>query len=95
MGYTRSMCFSSMTAMRLLTSILLLCGIFLACDGAKILGIWPMPAPSHFILGERLFKSLAARGHEVSMISPFPQKTPIKNWRDINLDGLAEDFKSK
>lgn len=63
-------------------------------EGARILGVWPMEAPSHFFLGNRLFKELAARGHEVTMISAFPQKTPVKNYRDIALKNIKEKMMS-
>ena len=31
-------------------------------------------------------KTLAAKGHEVHVVSPFPQKSPIENYHDIFLD---------
>lgn len=66
-----------------------------ASDAARILGVFNMPAPSHFILGSRLLKELAKRGHDVTMISPFPQKKPIPNYTDVNLEGLLDSVKSK
>nr|XP_022918225.1 UDP-glucuronosyltransferase 2C1-like [Onthophagus taurus] len=62
-------------------------------DSAKILGIFNMPSYSHFVLGETLFKELAKQGHEVTMMSAFPQKTPIKNYRDIYLEEASIAFK--
>jgi UDP-glucoronosyl and UDP-glucosyl transferase. len=55
--------------------------------GARILGIFPHVAKSHFMMSEVLMKGLANRGHEVLVISPFPQKTPIPNYTDISLVG--------
>ncbi|XP_073825499.1 UDP-glucosyltransferase 2-like [Musca autumnalis] len=49
----------------------------------KYLGVIHTAAKSHFIVGSSLIKALAEKGHEVYVISPFPQKTPIKNYHDI------------
>ncbi|XP_075147412.1 uncharacterized protein LOC142221545 [Haematobia irritans] len=51
--------------------------------GAKILSIFGFPGPSQYIFITPLLKALAERGHEVVSISTFPQKEPIKNFRDI------------
>lgn len=56
----------------------------------KILGVFPLAAPSHFFLGFRLMKELADRGHEVTFINPYPQKTPIKNLKDVSVAGIKE-----
>ncbi|KRT83482.1 glucuronosyltransferase [Oryctes borbonicus] len=61
---------------------------------AKILGIFHMPSYSHFVLGETLFKELAKRGHQVTVISSFPQKEPMGNYIDIPLKilpGILEE----
>lgn len=57
---------------------------------AKILGIFPLPARSHYILGSSLMRGLAEKGHDVTVINPFGEKTPPKNgkYRDI----LLTDF---
>ncbi|XP_017771594.1 PREDICTED: UDP-glucuronosyltransferase 2A3-like [Nicrophorus vespilloides] len=61
----------------------------LACgDAAKILGMFAFPSQSHHILGKALMKELAARGHQVTMVSPFPFKTPPKNYRDVTLHNM-------
>lgn len=62
---------------------------------ARILGIFHMPSYSHFVLGETLFKELAKRGHDVTMISSFPQKNPLENYTDIPLKILPEMINSK
>ncbi|XP_066994909.2 UDP-glycosyltransferase UGT5 [Anabrus simplex] len=59
---------------------------FLDCSsGARILAIVPIPGRSHFIVFSSLARELAARGHQVTMMSVFPQKTPIANYTDIPL----------
>lgn len=69
--------------------LFLLLVIFIAkINGAKILGIFHLPSKSHHILGSTLLKALAERGHQVTMISPFPLKKPLKNYEDIHLSEM-------
>ncbi|RZC34702.1 hypothetical protein BDFB_009159, partial [Asbolus verrucosus] len=42
----------------------------------NILGIFPVPSTSHFVMFERLFKSLAEKGHNVDIATHFPSKQP-------------------
>lgn len=73
-------------------------GIFVSCvallvasaNGYKILGIFPTASPSHHITGNALMKGLAAAGHEVTVISPFPHTRPLQNYRAVTLDGVLE-----
>ncbi|XP_063244123.1 UDP-glycosyltransferase UGT5-like isoform X2 [Bacillus rossius redtenbacheri] len=51
--------------------------------GYRILGVFPHTAKSHFIMSGTIMRELATRGHEVVVISPFPEKNPPKNYRDI------------
>ena len=64
---------------------------------AKILAIFPMGAPSHYILGSTLLRGLAEKGHDVTMISPFSEKTPPSNgsYRDIVLTGVKKEHEGK
>jgi nucleoside-diphosphate-sugar epimerase len=52
-------------------------------DGARILGVFPQPAKSHMTINSALMKELARRGHQVTVFSPFPEKSKIKNYTDI------------
>lgn len=52
----------------------------------RILSIFPHPAKSHFIVADALMKGLAAKGHEVTMISPHRETKSIKNYRRIHLE---------
>ncbi|CAD6995926.1 UDP-glucuronosyltransferase [Ceratitis capitata] len=54
-------------------------------QAAKILVVFPFTGPSQYLLVQPYLKTLAARGHEITSVSVFPQKTPIKNFRDITL----------
>lgn len=55
------------------------------CVGFNILVVFPHSGMSHFKAFEPLFKALAEKGHNVTVISYFPQKKPIPNYRDVYL----------
>jgi glucuronosyltransferase len=59
----------------------------ITASGAKILAVFPYIGKSHFDFFEPLVKELAARGHQVVVLSHFPQKKPITNYTDISLVG--------
>lgn len=68
--------------------VLQICVLTSAAEAGRILGLWHMGAPSHYILGSRLFRELASRGHDVTMISVFSEKNKIKNYRTVALTGF-------
>jgi glucuronosyltransferase len=72
----------------------LLLSIFVAHEahGARILAIFPLPAKSHFAVSSALLKELANRGHQVTVLSPFPEKSPIPNYTDIEIKATRDDF---
>ncbi|KAF5270902.1 hypothetical protein FQR65_LT17760 [Abscondita terminalis] len=69
--------------MKIFLSLLLFVIVITTSDCAKILGIFNMPSQSHHILGESLLKTLASKGHEVTMLSPFASKNLTKNYNEI------------
>lgn len=77
------------------TLAVLLTGSFHGTSAYEILCLFPHVAKSHFLMAEALMKGLAARGHNVTMISHFPQKDPIPNYRDISLVGSMPEFVSQ
>lgn len=54
-------------------------------DSYKILGVFPYPGKSHFYIFEAIMKGLADKGHDVTVISMNPQKSPYPNYRDVEL----------
>lgn len=78
-----------------LVGIVLTIGSINQTYGFKILGIFPTMGRSHYITGGALMKGLANAGHEVTVISPFPQNKPLKNFRDITTDGILALMNSK
>ncbi|KAF2882089.1 hypothetical protein ILUMI_24092 [Ignelater luminosus] len=53
----------------------------------RILGLFPVQGKSHIVMFEKLMKELAKRGHEVDVLSHFPQKKPIPRYNDISVRG--------
>ncbi|KAH0546855.1 UDP-glucosyltransferase 2-like [Cotesia glomerata] len=53
----------------------------------KILGIFPYPGKSHFVMIGALMKELAQRGHQVDVVSHFPLTNPIENYTDLSIRG--------
>jgi hypothetical protein len=74
----------------------LLVGVLCILDvahSARILGVFPVASPSHYILGNSLLKGLAEKGHDVTIVSPYDDEDPPRNgsYRSIVLTGNAEE----
>ncbi|KAF5304917.1 hypothetical protein FQR65_LT00801 [Abscondita terminalis] len=76
--------------MKLLQSCVTLLIIITNGYCARILGIFNIPSQSHHILGEILLKALAAKGHQVTMLSPFPSKITPPNYEQILTPDLVK-----
>ena len=68
------------------TILVLLC-LSNTSESLKVLGIFALNLKSHFLIPERLMKSLARKGHEVDVYSHYPLKKPIPNYNDFSLEG--------
>jgi len=64
-------------------------------DGARILAVFPFPSHSHIIVCSGLTKALAARGHELVVVSPFTEKKPIPNYTEIDIMPALKKSKDK
>lgn len=62
---------------------ILLAVISTTVKSANILVFAPLPFKSHFTGFLPMFKELANRGHNVTVLSAFPLKKPIANYTDI------------
>lgn len=58
----------------------------------KVLAFLPFFAQSHNKIGSSIARTLAEAGHDVTVVSCFPQKTPIKNYKDISTQDFLESF---
>lgn len=56
----------------------------------NILVLFPHSGKSHFDSYVGLFKALAKKGHNVTVISHFSLQEPITNYRDIEIGGLEK-----
>ena len=72
---------------------LLVLEFFFVVNGYKVLGILPYGSKSHFSIGHSILTSLLDAGHVITVISPYPQKKPVKNYHDIDVSSLLEQFK--
>ncbi|CAG9762345.1 unnamed protein product [Ceutorhynchus assimilis] len=64
------------------------------CRAAKILGIFPTPGKSHYILESTLMKALVDAGHDVTIVSPFYEEYQFNgngSYRQIILTGFLEE----
>ena len=79
-------------------NVLLLLAITHYGYSSKILGIFPAPSRSHYILGSALTKGLAEKGHDVTVISAYGEKQPPKTkgaYRDIVVTELQNSIQGK
>ncbi|KAK4876032.1 hypothetical protein RN001_012454 [Aquatica leii] len=68
--------------------------LFYSVNCARILGVQHIAAHSHYTLIDTILKELAHRGHNVTMITTFQQKTPVKNFKSIHLTGMLEQVQA-
>lgn len=72
---------------RILCSLLMLFAVSFinSASALKILGIFPHPGVSHFHFFHPIMRDLADAGHDVTVISHFPDKTAPPNYKDLKL----------
>lgn len=79
--------------------LLILFFVFNMCSesvkSSKILLVYPIPSPSHGILGETFAEALTNKGHEITFMSPYGMKQEYPNCRHILMDGVVERVDSK
>ncbi|SPP79043.1 2-hydroxyacylsphingosine 1-beta-galactosyltransferase [Drosophila guanche] len=56
----------------------------------KVLGLFPHPGVSHFHFFHPIMRSLAEAGHDVSVVSHFPDKNPVARYKDYPLTGIEK-----
>lgn len=54
-------------------------------NALNILGIFPYQGKSHFLQFKVFLKELAKRGHNVTVLSYFPDKNPPPNYKDLQI----------
>lgn len=62
---------------------------FIHCgDSYRILGLFPYKIHSHFQFFRPVLQSLAEAGHELVVVSHFPEENKTSNYRDEVLSGM-------
>ena len=61
-------------------------------ESAKILGIFVIRSRSHHSINQPIVKGLAAKGHEVTIVSHFKSNHSIPNYKEILLPESPRDF---
>lgn len=54
----------------------------------RILGIFPHPGITHFYFFHPIMRGLADAGHDVTVLSQFPDPNPPKNYKDLLITGV-------
>ena len=57
-------------------------------NGHRILGLFPHPGFSHFNFFQPVMHALAEAGHDVTVVSHFPNKEPHENYKDELLNNV-------
>ena len=74
-----------------LLQIFVIFTILSVCKSYRVLGVFPLNVKSHNMVFEALMKGLAKRGHQIDVITQFPLKRDVKNYKEIlNLDGTLD-----
>lgn len=58
-------------------------------NAAEILAITPIAAASHWNVMSSVLEVLLNRGHKITVVSPFPRKTPNENYTQIDVSKLV------
>lgn len=66
--------------------LLIFCVLFTGSSSSlKILGLFPHPGASHFHFFHPIMRGLADAGHDVTVVSHFPDKNASINYKDLKL----------
>uniref|UniRef100_A0A1B6KQH8 UDP-glucuronosyltransferase n=1 Tax=Graphocephala atropunctata TaxID=36148 RepID=A0A1B6KQH8_9HEMI len=74
----------------MLPVLLLLLTVAGCTHSARILAVLPMPAKSHHIMFQAIFRSLSARGHQIVCYTSTPLSTHVENYTEIPLKDADE-----
>lgn len=79
-----------MSSAKLFLCLTALCTITFidSTESLKILGLFPHPGLSHFHFFHPIMRGLAEKGHDVTVISHFPDKNASQNYKDVPLSKM-------
>ncbi|XP_041449688.1 UDP-glycosyltransferase UGT5 [Drosophila obscura] len=78
----------------LLLALLALHSLPQSTEGSNILGVFTSHSPSHFIVHMSIMKSLAEKGHNITVVSSLPPKVTHKSIKHIVIPLTAEEEKT-
>lgn len=61
--------------------------------GLKIFGCLSFGTYSHFAIGDAIMKTLWRGGHNITVVSPYPNKENLLNYRDISTQDVLDNFR--
>ncbi|KAF2890130.1 hypothetical protein ILUMI_16043, partial [Ignelater luminosus] len=76
----------------LIVTLFFAVSVIYSVNSFRILGVFHMAAHSHHRLSDTILKELAARGYEVTVITPYTEKKPVKNFKQVILTGALEEL---
>lgn len=56
------------------------------CESLRVLGLFPHPGASHFHFFHPIMRTLADSGHDVTVVSQFPDSDAPSNYKDLPLN---------
>lgn len=60
----------------------------------KIFAVLSFGSHSHFTLGNSILETLHEANYEITVVTPFLRKVPMKNFREISTADTLEKFKN-
>ncbi|KAL5273666.1 UGT2A1.2 family protein [Megaselia abdita] len=69
--------------MKLITACICACVFLVSANAFRILGVFPTAATSHYNIGSSLMKGLAGKGHDVTFISAYKDKSPNPSYKTV------------
>lgn len=81
------MYFRGKMALQVIVSILMMTTVIPESSSLQILGLFPHPGVSHFHFFHPIMLGLAEAGHNVTVLSHFPDKNAPPNYKDLVIGG--------
>lgn len=68
-----------------LLSALFIVALIAPSESLRVLGLFPHPGVSHFHFFHPIMRGLADAGHDITVVSHFPDKNAPPNYKDLSL----------
>lgn len=84
------MYFCGKMAIKFIMHVLLMTTVISESSSLQILGLFPHPGLSHFHFFHPIMLGLAEAGHNVTVLSHFPDKHAPSNYKDLVIGGQTD-----